>query len=282
MIGMGVIAFVYNYLLIDGVARVPTGIYSSVLVLQILFGIYFSMNMTQGTMMNYNTFEIIGLLSLLVGLIAVIYNAYKIEKTPKGKSELRYGVLCLIGLLCLSTKDRFLYLDMIQNPYATLFLQSSVMLVLSIFAYSFMLLFYKTECIFKNVPTNLSSFLYILIIPVFISDFVRTLLINTEYDYESFSIVSLFILTQSMIGFALDYFYYKNAMTVLKGVGICCVLVGILFVLYGYYGKSLLSPTTTTSTSSTSTSTTSNNNGNGNMKMQNNQNKQSNNCGKQV
>ena len=259
LILLGIIAYLYNYFFYAGVASVNTGIYNTISVFQILIGIFITIHSVNLTM---NTYEIIGSIIAIIGILMVIYNEYRISDN-KTKNNIFYGSIYLVFVLILCVKNRLEYAKILSNPFSTLFCQNLVMFFISIIIY-FIQLWFFTKTIkktnIKNILT-IEKLLYIILVPILIADYIPSLLENAEYDYLSFFYISIFIVIQFLIGFVLDFYYYKLPFTKSKLCFIIIIFIGVFILLYGNYlenkkNKKITTTNTTTPTTNTITPTT--------------------------
>jgi len=254
LILFGIIAYLYNYFFYAGVANVNTGIYNTICVFQILIGIFITIHSANLTM---NTYEIIGSIIAILGILMVIYNEYK-KSDNKTKSNIFYGSIYLAFVLIFCVKNRIEYAKILSNPLSTLFIQYLVMFFISIIVY-FIQVWFFTKTIkktnFKNIIT-IEKLLYIILVPILIADYIPSLLANAEYDYLSFFVISIFIVIQCLIGFVLDFYYYKLPFTKSKLCFIIIIFIGIFILLYGNYLENKKNKKiTTTTTNKTNTIT---------------------------
>ena len=261
LILLGIVAYLYNYFFYAGVANVNTGIYNTICVFQILIGIFITIHSVNLTM---NTYEIIGSIIAILGILMVIYNEYRISDN-KTKSNIIYGSIYVTIFLILFVRNNLEYAKILKNPFSTLFCQYLVMFFISIIIY-FIQLWFFTKTIKKTNFTNIitiEKLLYIILVPILISDYIPDLLANAEYDYLSFFVISIFIVIQCLIGFVLDFYYYKLPFTKSKLCFIIIIFIGIFILLYGNYlenkkNKKITTTATTTTKKNTTTNTITN------------------------
>jgi len=254
LILLGIIAYLYNYFFYIGVKKVNTGIYNTLSVFQILIGIFITIHASN---LRMNTYEIIGSIIAILGILMIIYNEYRISNN-KTKNNIFYGSICLTIFLMLFVRNNLEYAKILKNPFSTLFCQYLVMFFISIIAYFIKMCFF-TKTIKKTSIKNIIRFdklIYIIFVPILISDYIPDVLQNTEYDYLSFSYISIFIIIQCLIGFVLDFYYYKLPFTKLKICFITIIFIGILILLYGNYLQTIKNKNTTTTNTSKNTTTT--------------------------
>lgn len=223
----GSIRYIKYLLFTFGALSVQTGIYNALITSQIIFLTYTSSKDENIKLINS---EKISFLILFIGICVIIYNSLKNEKSKINKNFI-YGVFALIVALMLDIKDDTGFKKITENPYEQILLSSVVMCLISVFVILFRKIYMKKGFGIKNI----NNLLYLIAVPIFIIEYIPSLLEFTSYDYLPTIVIMMFFGIQSLIGFGLDKYYYKDVFTSTKYIGIIILLIGIIYSIYSYY-----------------------------------------------
>jgi len=221
------IRYIKYLLFIFGAMCVQTGIYNALIASQIIFLTYVSSKDDNIKLINP---EKISFLILFIGICVIIYNSLKNEANKINKNFI-YGVFALIVALMLDIKDDVVFNTISKNPYEQILLSSIVMFIISLFVILFRK-FYLNKSLGIN---SINHLLYLIAIPILVIQYIPSILEFTTYDYLPTIVIMMFFGIQSLIGFGLDKYYYKDIFTSTKYIGIIILLIGIIYSIYSYY-----------------------------------------------
>jgi drug/metabolite transporter (DMT)-like permease len=223
----GSIRYIKYLLFTFGALCVQTGIYNALITSQIIFLTY---SVSKDENIKIITPEKTSFLILFIGICIIIYNSLKNEKSKINKNFI-YGVFALIIALMLDIKDDTGFKKITENPYVQILLSSVVMCVISLFVVLFRTIYLKKGFGIKNM----NNLLYLIAVPILIIEYIPSLLEFTTYDYLPTIVIMAFFGIQSLIGFGLDKYYYKDNFTSTKYIGILILIIGIIYSIYSYY-----------------------------------------------
>jgi hypothetical protein len=177
-----------------------------------------------------NMFETMGyiLTILIIGLISYSY----VSKTSSSTSKYNmiYGIIALIIALSCDFIDSEYFAKLESNPFEDIFISS-----LAMFIIAGIILIYRTWALnIKFGVGGTKHFLYLLLVPIFICQYIPALLEFTTYDFATPEIcMSLFVI-QACLGFLLEKMYYKTSFSNTLILYILLLIIGCLFIIYGY------------------------------------------------
>jgi drug/metabolite transporter (DMT)-like permease len=223
----GSIRYIKYLLFTFGALSIQTGIYNALISSQIIFLIYSS---SKDENIKIITPEKTSFLILFIGISVIIYNSLKNEKNKIDKNFI-YGVISIIVALMLDIKDDTGFKKITENPYEQILLSSVVMSIISVFVILFRKIYMKKEFGIKNMD----NLLYLIAVPILIIEYIPSLLEFTTYDTLPTIVIMIFFGIQTLIGFGLDKYYYKDVFTSTKYIGLVILIIGISYSIYSYY-----------------------------------------------
>jgi drug/metabolite transporter (DMT)-like permease len=223
----GSIRYIKYLLFTFGALSVQTGIYNALIASQIIFLTY---SASKDENIKIITPEKTSFFILFIGICVIIYNSLNNEKGKINKNFI-YGVIALIVALMLDIKDDTGFKKITDNPYEDILLSSIVMFIISVFVILFRKNYMKKDFGIKNI----NNLLYLIAIPILIIEYIPSILEFTTHDYLPTIVIMAFFGVQSLIGFGLDKYYYKDIFTSTKYIGIIILLIGIIYSIYSYY-----------------------------------------------
>lgn len=223
----GSIRYIKYLLFTFGALSVQTGIYNALIASQIIFLTY---SASKDENIKIITPEKTSFFILFIGICVIIYNSLNNEKGKISKNFI-YGVIALIVALMLDIKDDTGFKTITDNPYEDILLSSIVMFIISVFVILFRKNYMKKDFGIKNM----NNLLYLIAVPILIIEYIPSILEFTTYDYLPTIVIMAFFGIQSLIGFGLDKYYYKDVFTSTKYIGIIILLIGIIYSIYSYY-----------------------------------------------
>ena len=223
----GSIRYIKYLLFTFGALSVQTGIYNALIASQIIFLTYSASKDENNKII---TPEKTSFLILFIGICVIIYNSLNNERGKISKYFI-YGVIALIVALMLDIKDDTGFKTITDNPYEDILLSSIVMFIISVFVILFRKNYMKKDFGIKNM----NNLLYLIAVPILIIEYIPSILEFTTYDYLPTIVIMAFFGIQSLIGFGLDKYYYKDVFTSTKYIGIIILLIGIIYSIYSYY-----------------------------------------------
>jgi drug/metabolite transporter (DMT)-like permease len=223
----GSIRYIKYLLFTFGALSVQTGIYNALIASQIIFLTY---SASKDENIKIITPEKTSFFILFIGICVIIYNSLNNEKAKINKNFI-YGVIALIVALMLDIKDDTGFKKITDNPYEDILLSSIVMFIISVFVILFRKIYMKKDFGIKNM----NNLLYLIAVPILIIEYIPSILEFTTYDYLPTIVIMAFFGVQSLIGFGLDKYYYKDIFTSTKYIGIIILLIGIIYSIYSYY-----------------------------------------------
>jgi len=233
---LGVCSFLCYFLLFEGVQYIDTGSFNALIILQILVGIRISVVEAKLPM---NVYELVGFCLSLAGIATVLYNSYRTlppsKQLPTQQRHFLYGVACLTLFACFFVYNELEYTKVIKEPFSTIFVQTFVMFVISMISFAIYKLTKPSEYLLSRFPPSLPSLLYVLAVPIFMSQYLPALLEFIEYDYLTFVVIAFFLFIQACLGWTLDSIYFHHPFTPLKGVGCVLLAVGTSLAVYGFH-----------------------------------------------
>ena len=174
--------------------------------------------------------QLSGFFIISIGIGIIIYNSLVNEKNKISKNFI-YGVIALIVALMMNVKDDIGFKSITEQPYEDILLSSIITFIIAS-----IIIFFRIYYLKKKFGVNsFNHLLYLIFVPIIITQYIPTLLEYTSYDYLPIIIILIFFGIQSLIGFILDKIYYKSVFTITKYLGILILISGIIYSIYGYY-----------------------------------------------
>ena len=223
----GTIRYIKYLLFTFGALSVQTGIYNALITTQLIFLTYSTSKENHKKLIAP---QISSFFILSVGIGIIIYNSLVNEKNKISKNFI-YGVIALIIALMLDIKDDNGFTSITDNPYEEIFLSSIVMFIISLLIVGFRKFYLKK----KFGIYGIHNLLYLIAVPILIIEYIPTLLEFTSYDYLPTIVIMIFFGIQTLIGFGLDKYYYKDVFTSTKYIGITILIIGVIYTVYSYY-----------------------------------------------
>jgi drug/metabolite transporter (DMT)-like permease len=223
----GTLRYIKYLLFTFGALSVQTGIYNALITTQLIFLTYSSSKEEHEKLIRP---QISSFFILSLGIGIIIYNSLVNEKNKISKNFI-IGALALIIALILDIKDDSGFKSLSENPYEDILLSSIIMFIISLVILGFRKFYLKK----KFGISGIHNLLYLIAVPILIVEYLPTLLEFTSYDYLPTIIIMIFFGIQTLIGFGLDKYYYKDVFTSTKIIGIVILMIGVIYAIYAYY-----------------------------------------------
>lgn len=232
----GIIRYIKYWLFTFGALNIKTGLYNALIPLQVIF-LTISNNRDIGKGMT--SIESVGIIIMVCSILFIIYN--NCVKNNKIDKMVVYGTIAIVIALLLDIKDDTGFSKIADNPYQDIAMSSVVMLAISILVIGFRYFFMNKKFAIEHGM----KLLYLIAVPIILIEYIPTILEFASYDYLPIYIILCFFLIQSVLGFGLDYFYYKTKFSMFNLGILIGLLIGGVTTIYGFYqtkyGKGVIS-----------------------------------------
>jgi len=221
-----------KYILVTfGALHVNPGLYSALYCFQIItFSIYSHMDFQ----LFPNALEIFGYIATILFLVSITYLYIEEKKGATAKRMLLYGAVAITIAMGADFIDSDYFAKFDKNPFEDIELSSLAMVIISTCVLMYRTFFVKGASTFTKDLFNFGHLTYIIGIAIFICQYIPSLLEFTTFDWlNPGTIMGLFI-TQAILGFILNRFYYKMHFSPALLLCILGLVIGSMCILVGY------------------------------------------------